>query len=228
MIVHEGKLVLYLTEVIIPRGNKKRRGESNAPIPLGKESILAHIKAIVDIWKNQTALKIHSHPHPRGGVLRSLLDNLDRNEIARKREAFEDRGANTLNDGYKSSQLELVGRYFLLSDDPSDLRNRLDFLLGHAILGRGESKRMLELPDLFSLECEGEGPTKCIAVVMTMNRGKTNQHGKLEYGAAMRHANVEVCSVGALALYFFLAMAHGWRALPGPVTPPELVQDPCP
>ena len=37
----------------------------------------------------------------------------------------------------------------------------------------------------------------------TISFGKTNQHGKIEYGSSIRHKKVELCSVGALAVYLF-------------------------
>ena len=49
-----------------------------------------------------------------------------------------------------------------------------------------ETKRIMQLPDLFSMELADEGPTKCILLVITMNKGKMNQHGYLEYGATIR------------------------------------------
>ena len=75
-------------------GKKKGQGECNPSIPPGKESILFHIQAIVDTWKSRTALKIHSRLHPRVGFLRSLFDNINRNEITRRQETFVDRGIN--------------------------------------------------------------------------------------------------------------------------------------
>ena len=65
----------------------------------------------------------------------------------------------------------------------------------------------MELPDCFRLELPNEGqksteaPTYALAVVM--NHGKTNQHGRVEYGAALRHRDVCSCLVGSLACYFF-------------------------
>ncbi|KAG1041419.1 hypothetical protein G6F43_012099 [Rhizopus delemar] len=61
----------------------------------------------------------------------------------------------------------------------------------------------MEFADLFSLEVENQGLTECIALVATISHGKTNQHGKIEYGSSLRHRDVEVCSIGALALYLF-------------------------
>jgi hypothetical protein len=79
----------------------------------------------------------------------------------------------------------------------------LDFLLGHLIVSRGESKRLATLPDLGLLDCDArEGPAPCKAVVLIMNQGKTI-NGKIEYGGMIRHKSVQCCGVGALALYFF-------------------------
>ena len=67
----------------------------------------------------------------------------------------------------------------------------------------------MELADLFSLDLPNEGYStsdgSCItkALVVVMNCGKTNQHGRMEYGAALRHRDPKACLVGALAFWFF-------------------------
>ena len=53
------------------------------------------------------------------------------------------------------------------------------------------------------MELKDEGPTKCFATVVIMDRGKTNQFGRIEYGAFIRHKDAQVCPVGALAFYLF-------------------------
>lgn len=64
----------------------------------------------------------------------------------------------------------------------------------------------MELPDCFRLELPNEGQ-KCrefptYALVIAMNQG-TNQHGRMEYEAALRHRDVRSCLIGVLAFYFF-------------------------
>lgn len=70
-------------------------------------------------------------------------------------------------------------------------------------MARDESTRKLQLPDLFSMELLNEGPTPCIAAMVIMDQGKINQFGRIEYGGCIRHRDVELCLVGALALYLF-------------------------
>jgi hypothetical protein len=56
---------------------------------------------------------------------------------------------------------------------------------------------------MFSLQLENEGPSTCNALVMVLGQGKTNQYGKVEYGAVLRNKNVSCCAINALAMYFF-------------------------
>ncbi|KAG1172738.1 hypothetical protein G6F70_006282 [Rhizopus microsporus] len=58
----------------------------------------------------------------------------------------------------------------------------------------------MHFADLFSLVLENQGISECIG---TIPFGKTNQHSKIEYGSSVRHRDVEVCSVGALAMNLF-------------------------
>jgi hypothetical protein len=68
---------------------------------------------------------------------------------------------------------------------------------------RGENARKMQLSDLFTVELkESEGPTKCTAVIGALREGKMNTDGKLEYAGMLRHKNVLLCPVNALAMYF--------------------------
>lgn len=82
-------------------------------------------------------------------------------------------------------------------------RDRLDLLIGHALMSRGESTQKLPPPDLFSMELQNEGPTPCIAAMVIMDQGKINQFRRIEYGRFIRHREVELLSILALALYLF-------------------------
>ena len=75
------------------------------------------------------------------------------------------------------------------------------------MLLRQSNRLPMELPDCFCLELSNQGQKSreftTYALGIVMNQGKTNQHGRMEYGAALRHRDVRSCLVGALAFYFF-------------------------
>ncbi|KJZ68003.1 hypothetical protein HIM_12609 [Hirsutella minnesotensis 3608] len=74
------------------------------------------------------------------------------------------------------------------------------------MLLRSGNRLPMELADCFPLDLPNEGlkvpgyTTKALVVVM--NCGKTNQHGRMEYGSALRHRDPRSCLVGALAFWF--------------------------
>jgi hypothetical protein len=77
-------------------------------------------------------------------------------------------------------------------------------LFGHYLVLRGENRRIAELADLAVLQYPlTEGPTACFAIVLQITAGKTNKSGSAEYIGAMRHKNPLLCSIGALAQYFY-------------------------
>jgi len=75
------------------------------------------------------------------------------------------------------------------------------------MLLRSESRLTAELSDPFTIQLPNEGPTPCPAMVMIMDNGKTNQMGRLEYGAVMRHRNPLLCTMAQTAFYLF----HRWN-----------------
>jgi hypothetical protein len=102
------------------------------------------------------------------------------------------------------------------------LRTQLDIHLGHFFVTRGETRRNAELADLSHLEYpSSEGPTPCLATILTMSNGKTNKYGKKQYMGAMRHKNFLLCSTGALARYFFWRWHQTDEAFPDFRDPPS-------
>lgn len=56
----------------------------------------------------------------------------------------------------------------------------MDLLLGHYLLTRGGDRREINISDLFTFEFDGEGPTRCMPLILTTRAGKQNRHGRLE------------------------------------------------
>lgn len=156
---------------------------------------------------------LNTAPNPRGSKIKALTKARATKEAVRKRTEFVDRGAGTLMDNYSLTHIADIvrvcwspwskGSYGTSQTVQAYLRTMVDFLFGHFMLLRGESRRMVKLADLFSLELRNEGPTICTALVMIMNNGKTNQQNRLEYGIVVRHKDVFFCVLSQLAFYFF-------------------------
>lgn len=200
----EGRSTKQTGTGVYRRRNKSKKTEWS------RELYLGFVKAITSLYNDQVALKTNPHPHPRGHLTKTFLNTFVKKTTEKKRENFEDRGKNLLNDGYTQKEMVEVSKYFLNNASPLSARNRLVFLMSHAMLLRSQNATGMQLADLFCMEIEDQGISECIAVVASISWGKTNNSGKTEYGSCIRHKNVEVCPVNAFAIYFF-SLYHSQR-----------------
>lgn len=180
---------------------------------LGSGSIDVYVAAILNLYKQQHSLGNNTNPHPRGVKLKAVLETRAKKEAVRRKSQYEDRAAGTLIDGYRPEHIERfvracwqqwsVRKGVNRQTVESLLRTGADFLMAHCMLLRGECRRTIQFPDLFSIELENEGPTPCHALIVILRNGKTNQCGRLEYGVAVRHKNLFSCPLSQLAFYLF-------------------------
>ncbi|KAE8251595.1 hypothetical protein A4X06_0g2613, partial [Tilletia controversa] len=212
-IVSEAKLLLWLQTVIVPTGNsrkKERKDAADGTAPAKNASLAAstietYVSGVLDLYKQQVSLGTNLHTNPRGGALTSYMDSLGREEATRKRDAMDDRQGGTIQDGYSHHIFSRINNHYLAMTTISSncSRNRLDHLLTHALMLRGETIRGAQLADMFVLPMPNEGAQLCHAVVLITAQGKTNQFGRLEYAGCLRYKNVLECPQSALAIYLF-------------------------
>jgi hypothetical protein len=190
-----------------PAADEALLGEED--LQLQYNTIRGYISAIQRLYEEQKSRNMNPAPRPQGIALKALKKGILAVVWNRKRSEYRDRLEGTIKDVYTPSQIpDHTAAVWESSDDVSALlRTQVDFLLGNHMLLRQSNRLAMELPDCFCLELPNEGqksrhcPT--YALVIVMNQGKTNQHGRMEYGAALRHRDVRSCLIGALAFYFF-------------------------
>ena len=75
---------------------------------LGWRSVRAYISAIADLYREQKAMGMNSHPTPREDNVREYLKSLQRRDAQREKEQFADKGRDTLLDGYTKDEFKWV------------------------------------------------------------------------------------------------------------------------
>lgn len=185
--MYEAKLVRFLQERVLscPCANENRdhdvddddgdednnenngRGddaEQDQISPVEYNTVRGYKTALIDLWSYQSSRSRNPHPHPNGAALQALLKDKQRSQTATKKANYEDRGRGTIADGYDTSGLRRIVDEFWAESHSTKassvggfLRGRLDFLLSHHLLARGEARRFAELPDLQLLMLENEG-----------------------------------------------------------------------
>jgi hypothetical protein len=198
-------------------------GEEDEPasdLLLLYNSVRGYCSAINELWAHQTSRGLHTAPRPQRVALTALKTSIARGQHQRRRDEYADRGLATIRDGYTASQIpDLSRKVWGLCLGPAcaeqHFRTQLCFLFGNSMLLRLSNRLPMELPDLFSMPLPGEGPQgQGWCLVTVMGQGKTNQHGRLEYGAALRHRDHRSCLVGTLAVYLFWRWHCSGEAFP--------------
>lgn len=162
------------------------------------------MSAIAELYNTQVSLGHNSNPTFRGPALNAELDGWKRSQHQRDQEAFVDRGAIGIMSGYTEEEFVELNRVLLAgcAERPTQLRTRLDILLGHFLILRGQSRRDADINELSQVTlAASEGASPCRALILTMSHGKTNKFGKVQYMGAIRHRDVLRCTMGALAMY---------------------------
>lgn len=216
--VKEDKLILFLQEMVIDRPIKKRAGQAQTgpdgePIvhTLTARTIKTYAAALIALYYDQKSSGHNLYPHPRGSMLRNVLESRTRSEFVRKKAQYVDRGVDTLQDGYSVEEFKAivrgcwtgVGIKSPAATIEGYLRTALDFLMCHNMLLRGENCRGAELADLFTIPLDNEGPSPCPALILMIGNGKTNYLGKTQCGIVVRHKDPFRCTMSHLAFYFF-------------------------
>lgn len=163
----------------------KQDREGDAVRTLKYESIRSARNGLVSLWEQQKNRGIEGVPeqNPVGPLVRSFLTTTQKKTDTKRRQDYEDRGKNTIMDGYMAGHMKQICD-FLWSGGLArstgalcengiglDMRTLADFLMRHHMLLRGQSTRDADLSDLFTLELEGEGVTKCMPLIMQMGHG---------------------------------------------------------
>lgn len=108
-----------------------------------------YVKAVIDLYKRQVALGTNRVPHPSGQSERNIFDQF-KPVSWKEKAAYVDRGIGTVLDGYTEADMVTLSNYWMNSSSPTACVTA-DFLLGHALLDRGESRRFIELPGMQNL-----------------------------------------------------------------------------
>jgi centromere DNA-binding complex CBF3 subunit-like protein len=182
-------------------------------LKLQYNTVRGYVSAIQKLYDEQKSRGINPAARPQGVALKALKRSILATTWSRKRKEYMDRGVGTLRDVYSPAQIpdHTTVAWSERKEVACALRTQVDFLFGNHMLLRSGNRLPMELADCFPLELPNEGlkiqghTTKALVVVM--NCGKTNQHGRMEYGSALRHRDPRSCLIGALAFWFFLALA---------------------
>ncbi len=116
------KINMFLRERVIGRNKKKKNGTRDLET-IGLSTIRQYLSAVISLFKEQQTMNMNSNPPPGEDLaVISLMRTAARNENARKRAEYVDRGVGTPRDGYLDFQA--LSQYFYSQNTELSLRNR--------------------------------------------------------------------------------------------------------
>ncbi|KAM4058124.1 centromere DNA-binding protein complex CBF3 subunit, domain 2 domain-containing protein [Hirsutella rhossiliensis] len=177
-LVDEGKLLLFMKEEA-KRAVKRRRAPSDTIVVGGGGS---EYESDSDLELYESTLKLQYNT-VRGYV--SAIQKLYDEQKSRE---------SILRPGHRSGTEGAQTQHSC-----NDLEPEEEGIHGQGV---GTLRDVLLSLDLPNEGCKAQGYTTK-ALVVVMNCGKTNQHGRMEYGSALRHRDPRSCLIGALAFWLF-------------------------
>ncbi|KAK4700175.1 hypothetical protein P7C70_g6078, partial [Phenoliferia sp. Uapishka_3] len=230
--VTSDKLAFFLREEVVGREKKKggRRkkevvreansDDEEAPAPGVKQTVSwqtvdAYVAAMVNLWEDQKRAGVNSHAHPRGGAVEEIMGTMRRSVAAKKRIEYHDRGIGTYLDGYNSvEQLQAIALHLLRKNSPEGVRELAMHRLSFGGLLRGHHVREADYADFHTVVLEDMGYSRCIALILVLDHGKTNQSGRLEMAGMIRAKDFLTCPLFAFAAHLFYEFHLANRAYP--------------
>ncbi|CEP14162.1 hypothetical protein [Parasitella parasitica] len=201
--------VLRLIDGVPKRGNPARPRGDGDNFGYNYYNLDQSLSAMVDLHEKQRNDPKNPHldmnPVLRDPAIKQLEKRLETECRTTNTNDSEDRGENTIQDGYTFEQMLLMSQNHLNAENHIgyNLRDCMTLLLNHMMMLRGEVSEFIDLKRCFSLEFKDEGPTRCSVFVMKIVNGNKNQDPKNLYSGAIRHKEVNACDFGALDFYLF-------------------------
>lgn len=168
---------------------------------------------VMNIWKEQVAASVNTYSWEvdiNNLNLQALMTKIrKRAPIVSRRNAVEKVDHQMAPFYYVKHLPQIERAFFRRGINPNtrtclaSLRNRFTMLMTLCGLMRGESMEQADLSDLLDFHWKGpRDPHEMHILIMQICQGKTNDDKKI-WGRAMRHRDVKMCAIGALALYLW-------------------------
>jgi hypothetical protein len=184
--------------------------------PVGYSVINHYMCSILDLHQQQVDNGCNNitKEQLRSNRIRKLLANVKVRKTSIAKENFEERLTGEFSPYTSVSEIPRLERGLFERNKTSSLRSlsslRDRYALLQTISGilRGESMIKADLSDLCDLVHNHSSQSYPIHIlVMRIAQGKVNAN-KILYGRSIRHRDVNLCAVGALALYLFARFNH--------------------
>ncbi|KAM4062386.1 centromere DNA-binding protein complex CBF3 subunit, domain 2 domain-containing protein [Hirsutella rhossiliensis] len=180
--------------IVVGGGGSEYESDSDlelyeSTLKLQYNTVRGYVSAIQKLYDEQKSRESILRPGHRSGTEGAQTQH-SCNDLEPEEEGIHGQGVGTLRDVYAPAQIpdHTNVAWSERKEIACALRTQVDFLLGNHMLLR-----------LLSLDLPNEG----FKAQGYTTKALTNQHGRMEYGSALRHRDPRSCLIGALAFWLF-------------------------
>lgn len=177
-------------------------------VPLGIESINQYKKVLMFLHEFQSSRREVEWPSPKKTKeIIELIKKYEHDLVYDQVQTNVDRAAHcVIRDSYKSGELIRILKSLWSSSADSGLREMFSISSRHHMLLRDQDLRNLNFADCFCTiipKKQHKGIQQALALVFSLDKGKTLKEGEVKFACAMRHENVFRCPFSAFAFFMF-------------------------
>jgi len=188
----------------LSKDGKKRMIE----IPIGIESVNQYKKALMFLYDFQSERRQLDWPSPKKS--KEVVDSIKKYEhdlVYDQVQTSADRAAHcVIRDSYKSGELIRILQSLWVSESDSGLREMFAISARHHMLLRDQDLRNLNFADCFCTTIpkkQHRGVQNAVAMVFSLDKGKTRKEGEVKFACVMRYENLFRCPFSAIAFFLF-------------------------
>ncbi|KAG2210572.1 hypothetical protein INT47_002514 [Mucor saturninus] len=191
--------------------------------------------ALMFLHEFQSSCREVDYPSPKKTkeVIESIK-NYEHNLVYDQVQTNVDRAAHcVIRDSYKSGELIRILKNIWISSSDTGLREMFSISSRHHMVPRDQDLRNLNFADCFCTiipKNQHKGMQQALALVFSLDKGKTLKEGEVKFACAMRHENIFRCPFGAFSFLMFSLLQdngnflneerwHNWKVLRGRAGP---------
>lgn len=199
----------FLIFVIVTEAAPSTRGGKRKiiEVPLSIESVNQYKKAIMFLYELQSEYRVVPWSAPKTKELVDLIKEYERNLVYDQVQTRGNRAAHcVIRDSYKPGELIKILKTLWISNGETSLREMFSISSRHHMLLRDQDLRNLNFADCFCNVIprqQHRGAQQAVALIFSLDKGKTLKEGEVKFACAMRHENVFRCPIGAFAFFMF-------------------------
>lgn len=195
---------------LVAENAPSKNGKKILEVPIGIEAVNQYKKVLIYLHGFQSEHRNRQLEWPSPNKTKEVVELIKKYEhdlVYDQVQTNEDRAAHcVIRDSYKPGEFIRILKSLWISESATALREMFSISSRHHMLLRDQDLRNLNFADCFCTiipKKQHRGIQQAVALVFSLDKGKTLKEGEVKFACAMRHENLFRCPFSAFAFFLF-------------------------